>query len=153
MYHKVLVPLDGSEMSEMVLPHVSSLVKAGEIGEVTFLYVIESIPIKSRLYEEMEAHHETAAKTYLDELTHRLDYGQVKIIGEIMQGDPASAIVDYAKSNNVDLIILATHGRSGVSRWVLGSVADKVMHYSCAPVLMVRVPGCATIPTEAPAPG
>jgi len=150
MYHKVLVPLDGSDFSEMVLPHINSLAKAGEIGELILLYVIEAVPIKSRFYEELETNHKAAAQTYLSELVKNLKLGRLKITSEIMQGDPASAIIDYTKDNGIDLIVLATHGRSGISRWVLGSVADKVMHYACAPVFMVRVPGCQDIAPKLP---
>jgi nucleotide-binding universal stress UspA family protein len=51
-------------------------------------------------------------------------------------------IADYASKNDVDLIIIATHGRSGVSRWVWGSVADHILRSACVPVLMIRAPGC-----------
>jgi nucleotide-binding universal stress UspA family protein len=51
-------------------------------------------------------------------------------------------LADYATQNGVDLIIIASHGRSGVSRWVLGSVADRIVRNSCVPVMMVRAPGC-----------
>ncbi len=57
-------------------------------------------------------------------------------------GGVAEGIADYATKNDADLIIMATHGRSGISRWVLGSVADRVLRSSCVPVLMVRAPGC-----------
>jgi nucleotide-binding universal stress UspA family protein len=59
-----------------------------------------------------------------------------------MVGKVAESIADYATKNGVDLIIIATHGRSGVSRWVWGSVADRVLRSACVPVLMVRAPGC-----------
>jgi nucleotide-binding universal stress UspA family protein len=59
-------------------------------------------------------------------------------------GKPAEEIVNYATKNKVDLIIMASHGRAGVSRWAYGSVPDKVLRSSCVPVLLVKVPGCVT---------
>jgi nucleotide-binding universal stress UspA family protein len=57
-------------------------------------------------------------------------------------GKPAEEIINYANQNKVDLIIMASHGRSGVSRWAYGSEADKVLRSSCVPVLLVKAPGC-----------
>jgi nucleotide-binding universal stress UspA family protein len=54
----------------------------------------------------------------------------------------SSGIADYAEKHGLDLIMIATHGRSGISRWVYGSVADRVLCSACVPVLMVRAPGC-----------
>ena len=62
--------------------------------------------------------------------------------GEVVTGKAADAILDYAEKNNVDLIIMSTHGRSGISRWAFGSVADRVVRHSIAPVLLVAPAGC-----------
>ena len=59
-----------------------------------------------------------------------------------MIGRAADRLVDFSEKNDIDLIVMASHGRSGVSRWAYGSVADKVFRASCVPVLMVRAPGC-----------
>jgi nucleotide-binding universal stress UspA family protein len=85
---------------------------------------------------------QSAAENYLDQLVSRLDYGRVNIKAEVLAGKAAESLADYANRNKVDLIVIATHGRSGVSRWVWGSVADRLLHSSHAPVLMVRAPGC-----------
>ena len=58
--------------------------------------------------------------------------------GDVVEGNAADAIVDYAGKNDIDLIIMATHGRSGIGRWALGSVADRVVRHANAPVLLVR---------------
>lgn len=60
----------------------------------------------------------------------------------IERGKPTEAILDYAKANNVDLIVMSTHGRSGVSKFMLGSVADRVVRHAVQPVLLVTPPGC-----------
>ena len=71
-----------------------------------------------------------------------LDYGKINIQKEILVGRAAECLVKYALKNDIGLIIMATHGRSGVSRWVWGSVAERLLHSVPVPVLMVRPPGC-----------
>ena len=61
---------------------------------------------------------------------------------EVLEGNPAHTLAEYAEKNQFDLLVIATHGRSGVSRWVWGSVADRILRSACVPVLMVRAPGC-----------
>ena len=60
----------------------------------------------------------------------------------IMMGKPADELVDYLKKSDADLVMVASHGRSGISRWVFGSVAERLLKGACVPVLMVRAPGC-----------
>ena len=60
---------------------------------------------------------------------------------EVLTGDPSEAIVSYAENNPCDIIVMASHGRSGVTRWAVGSVADKVFRASSVPVLMVKASG------------
>ena len=60
----------------------------------------------------------------------------------VVSGNPSEEILDFAGKNQVDLIIMSTHGRSGVSRWVMGSVTDRVLRHSMVPVLAVSPPGC-----------
>ena len=62
---------------------------------------------------------------------------------EVLLGKPAEAITSYAEKNGIDLIIMSSHGRSGISRWASGSVAERVFRSACVPVLMVRAPGCS----------
>jgi len=72
----------------------------------------------------------------------------VEVKTGVLKGNPAESLADYASKNKVDLIVIATHGRSGVSRWVWGSVADRLLRSACVPVLMVRAPGCFPGPRE-----
>jgi len=152
MYQKIMVPLDGSELAECVLPHVESLVKAGGVEEVFFVRVVEPSYISSHFSDyaipedelkRIEARNKTAAQNYLDQLVSRLDYGKVKLQAEVLNGMVAETLAEYAQKQGVDLIVIATHGRSGISRWVWGSVADRLLRSSRVPVLMVRAPGCA----------
>jgi nucleotide-binding universal stress UspA family protein len=61
---------------------------------------------------------------------------------KVLVGRAAEALADFASKEGIDLIVITTHGRSGVSRWVLGSTAYRILRSSCGPVLMVRAPGC-----------
>ena len=67
----------------------------------------------------------------------------VELQPQVLAGKPAESLIDYAEANKIDLILIATHGRSGVSRWVRGSIADRILRASKVPVLMVRAPGTA----------
>ena len=82
------------------------------------------------------------AQNYLKEIVSRTKYDGARVESAILYGRVADTLADFATKNQIDLIIIATHGRSGVSRWVWGSVADRILRSSCVPVLMVRAPGC-----------
>jgi len=148
MYKKILVPLDGSKLAECVLPHVQTLAQGTNVKEIVFVRVVEPFyPRGDYVMEEsqikkMEAAHKEAAKDYLKKLTEQIKYNGVKIGYEVLYGFVADTLADYISKNQIDLVIIATHGRSGVSRWVWGSVADRILRSSCVPVLMVRAPGC-----------
>jgi nucleotide-binding universal stress UspA family protein len=151
MYKKVLVPLDGSEMAECVLPHVETIARGCGTEAVVLLRVIEPVVIPSAYFgtdfsaEELTRlnnEHEAAARKYIDDLAARSRYDGVRVEGKTTMGRPAEVIADFARDNGVDLIAIATHGRSGVSRWVWGSVAERVLRSACVPVLMIRPPGC-----------
>jgi nucleotide-binding universal stress UspA family protein len=82
------------------------------------------------------------ADKYLDRVQRDLIKKGFNVETSVLIGNPAEAIVNFAADNGVELIIMASHGRSGVSRWASGSVTEKVFRSSCVPVLMVRAPGC-----------
>ncbi len=154
MYKKILVPVDGSELAECVLPHVEAVVKCSGVESVTFVRVAEPVRLmldgtegyafNADAWKKMEAEARAEAERYLNQLTSRVKYDGVSVQSKLLAGGlPADMIADYASENKTDLIIIATHGRSGVSRWVWGSIADRVLRSACVPVLMVRAPGCA----------
>jgi len=151
MYQKIMVPLDGSELAECVLPHLETFAKAQGVESVILVRVVEPFsltPVRGdpdfteEQIEEIDARNAAVAKEYLRQLASRLDYGRVKIKTEVLTGKAAETLADYAAKHGIDLIIMATHGRSGISRWVLGSVADRLLRSSHVPILMVRAPGC-----------
>ena len=139
MYKNIIVPLDGSELAESVLPHVEVITKECEAPEITFLYVIQR---SDSAYWDFTHDEKEKAKDYLElKVKNARDKG-LNAQFEILIGNPAEIITDYAAKKGADLIVIATHGRSGVSRWAYGSVTDKILRSSCIPVFMVRAPGC-----------
>jgi nucleotide-binding universal stress UspA family protein len=154
MYKKILVPLDGSELAESVLPHVESLATCSPGAEVMLVSVTESVsgfrviddasqPSGERLIPEAVGKEERQARKYLDRIAKPLAAKGIKVLTEVLLGKPADEITLFAVNEGCDLIIMASHGRSGPSRWTHGSVAEKVFRSNCAPILMVRAPGCA----------
>jgi len=151
MYVKILVPLDGSELAESVLAHVSAIAKGCGARNVIFLRAVEPYYIPTGAYEgsiapeelkKIDAQHEIEAAAYLKDVAGRAGLSGVSVKTEVIRGRAAEAIAEYATENKVDLIAIASHGRSGISRWVWGSVADRVLRSACVPVLIVRAPGC-----------
>jgi len=152
MYKKIMVPLDGSELSECVLPHMEAIVKGCNAPTVVFLRVVETMhsfvsddggpAFSEEDVKRLDLQAKTAAKNYLDRLVGRIKWDWVKLQTEVIVGRAAESLAEYAEKNGVDLVVIATHGRSGVSRWVWGSVADRILRSVCVPVLMVRAPGC-----------
>jgi len=142
MYKKILVPLDGSELAEMALAHVTELV--GRVGlEAILLYVCpteeRSSTAVNRAYVE---HAAEAFRKRWEEAQQKagIPAGDktITVRGELAVSSPAEGILRYADENNIDLIVMATHGRSGIKRWAMGSVADKVLRASKVPVWLVR---------------
>ena len=151
MYNRILVPLDGSELAECVLPHVAAIAGGCGVQDVIFLRAVEpfhmpgveaSIYFSEKDRKRIDSENKADAGKYLKDLVNRTKYDGVRVKYEVLMGRAAGNIADYATKNDVDLIVIATHGRSGASRWVWGSVADRVLRSACVPVLMVRAPGC-----------
>ncbi len=150
MYQKVLVPLDGSELAECVLPHVETMAKGCVMKEVVFVRVVEpfQLPpigdgnVSDEEMNKIRIEDETEATDYLKSVLARVSLESAIIHTEVLKGKPAETLAEFASENGFDLIIMSTHGRSGVSRWVFGSTADRVLRSACVPILMVRAPGC-----------
>ncbi len=135
----MLVPLDGSKPAEAVLPHVKTLAKQGCAGlvEVVLFGVSEPL-VESGYYIPDVLTKPEELKKYLDAIGTRLKDANIRVRSEVRKGNPAEQIIEYAKENPFDLIVMSTHGRSGLGRWVFGSVADKVLHTASIPVFIVR---------------
>lgn len=135
---RILVPLDGSALAESALPEVKELARPFE-ASLTLLRVIPpylSPGVKPP--EEFMARDQAEAEGYLKTKQQELEAEGFSIEVVVRAGDAAHEILDYAEAREVDLIAMATHGRSGLSRWLLGSIAEKVLRGSDIPVLLHR---------------
>ena len=149
MYKKIMVPLDGSELAECVLPHVEAFIEGCQVNHFVFVRVVEpaaafysgDYPISPEVMQERETAGEKIASDYLDQIVNRLEHSSAELFSEVLIGNVADSLADYSENNEFDLILIATHGSSGVNRWVRGSIADKVLRSSRIQVLMVRAPG------------
>jgi len=148
MYRRILVPLDSSELAECSLVDLKKIASISEkVPEVILLMVtkpaIETIPVYYEglgggLAGELQKSTEAYAGDYLSKVADRLEEDGIAAQTVVIQGDPAKEIINYSEKNQIDLIIISSFGRSGKSRWALGKVTDRVVHYSRVPVLVVR---------------
>jgi nucleotide-binding universal stress UspA family protein len=142
MYTRILVPLDGSYLAEQVLPYVRVLACAFR-SQIELLstfsppYVYRE-PNPSVYPEQIEEGYRSQSMDYLRSIDTSLADLMVPVSRVVHIGDPASLVVSEAEREPGTLIAMSTHGRSGISRWVLGSVTDKVIHTTATPVLVVR---------------
>ena len=159
MYKKILVPLDGSELAECALNHVQKLFQDGFVGEVVLLNaVVADIPWRALNVGE-EGHSITfdintimksfmdKSRQYLAKVKYQISSGVssegIQVKTEAIESNaPSHTITDYAQKNGVDLIVMATHGYTGMKKMMLGSIALKVLHESNIPVLLIRPDGC-----------
>jgi len=132
MYERILVPLDGSKLAEQVFPYVAELARAFD-SEIILIEVCEPD----------ESEYGQACRLYLDkeaEILGSITRGSaVEVRTVVMVGKPASKIIDYTVENDISLIIMASHGRSGIMPWSLGSTVTKVLHRVGVPLIIVRV--------------
>ena len=153
MYKKVLVPLDGSELAECTLSHVKNLFKDGSVGEVTLLNVVKIDFPWARMRSEQDVQHFdfnaikkpffVKSRKYLADIESRLVSEGIKVKTESMEGNrPADTITEYAQEKGMDMIIIGTHGYTGLKKLMLGSVAFSVLHQSHIPVLLIRPESC-----------
>lgn len=159
MYKRILGPLDGSKLSECSLEHIKAIATGCKVEEIDLFTVVEEPPppfmesagqqtieenAKQREKEATET--QKRAEDYLTRVADNLGKErlivQTAIIRPTVANGVANAILDYAQNNKVDLIIMSTHGRSGISRWAFGSVTDKVIHHAKVPVMTIAPAGC-----------
>lgn len=145
MYERIVVPLDGSDLAEQALPDAEELARATgtpvhllrvvdfPASSISYVYggVMESQAISMQL-EDARA----MAESYLDALARQIEEQGITVTSEVRQGVPVQELVDAMSPG--DLFVLATHGRSGMARWFLGSVAEEITRRATVPVLLVR---------------
>ena len=150
MFNKILVPLDGSELAERALAPAFALAQQAE-GGVLLLRVAAPQPLVASttplhgdygltLPVQTSDEAQTEAESYLKIVRQDKAPHGLSVWLEAVKGGVAEAIVDTAADIHIDLIVMSSHGYSGITRWVLGSVAEKVLHKAPCPVLVVRSP-------------
>jgi nucleotide-binding universal stress UspA family protein len=172
-YKKIIVPLDGSKLAEVALPHVEEIAAGCHVSEVALVSVTESLRVQvprsevsetvgvqtyerrggvagyaGMIYEGESApmmkvpatvgRMAKAAKDYLVKVAGRLEKKGLAPTVTVLVGNVAEELVKFADEEKADLIVMASHGRSGISHWAIGSVAEKVFRATDVPVLLVK---------------
>jgi nucleotide-binding universal stress UspA family protein len=142
LYKRILLPLDGSALAEQAVPHAIAQAERFQ-AELVLLRVIEPLPkvgggMSQTAFERAEGEMKAWALGYLEDLAAGVKEQGIPVQVVTMMGHPHTAIVRFAEANQVDLIVISTRGHSGLSRWLMGSVADRVLRGAKAPVLLVR---------------
>ncbi|MFN8379399.1 MAG: universal stress protein [Anaerolineae bacterium] len=143
-YQKILVPLDGSGWSQRAIPHAVNLARLHD-AQLVLLHVFvppapEFVPElalagQQDQFEELRGQ----AKEYMQTVVAELQNEGVRVTGEVLEGfDVPGLIADYARDEHVDLIVMSTHGRSGIARLIFGSVAKGVMDHCKVPTLLIH---------------
>jgi nucleotide-binding universal stress UspA family protein len=142
MFKKILVPLDGSELSESALSYVFEITRDYSSLEVVLMRIREPLDpnvigtLDAKIAVELDEAYRDEASHYLDKIVEGLKEKGITARVEVLAGNPAEEILKYSQKNDIDLIIMSTRGRSGISRLVFGSVAEKVIRGSTIPVLI-----------------
>jgi nucleotide-binding universal stress UspA family protein len=141
MINHILVPLDGSTLAECVLPHVAALAPVTN-ARITLLHVLQSTQNGrgAPAVDPVEWHlQKQNAEKYMEGIVIRLnELGILGVESVIMEGNPAGAVIDFVRNNNIDLIVLSTHGHSGLSGWNVSGVVQKILLRSYKSTLLVR---------------
>jgi nucleotide-binding universal stress UspA family protein len=159
MFKSILVPLDGSELAECSLQYVQEIAQGCNVPVVNLLSVIEQpqeftfeAGSQTQIEEEVEENAQMLAQAmdkannYLTKASIKLSKENINVKTDVVQAPKntgvAETIAEYAEKSAADLIVMSTHGRSGISRWAMGSVADKVIRSSTIPVLITVPHDC-----------
>jgi nucleotide-binding universal stress UspA family protein len=145
MFQRILVPLDGSKRAERAIPVATRIARAAG-GSVIVVQVVSTdiglylVPQPTLTGQIIDA-EEASAEKYLRDIATSINRDGVPTETEALFGSPTSTILSFAHSHHADLIVLCSHGYTGVARWVLGSVAEKVVRHAPVPVLVLREGG------------
>ena len=141
MYKRILLPLDGSERAEQALPSALAQARCFE-AELVLLRVFEPLPVDCCVppvvLDQAAKQASALSRDYLQRIAADLQECSIPVRVATVEGRPEQEILRFAEENQVDLIVMSTHGRSEVSRLLMGSVADHVVRTTNVPVLLVR---------------
>jgi len=127
MWKKILVPLDGSDLAELALPYAEELANAFK-SEIILLHVSDPA----------DTHYRHMHELYVQEVADRIKERIRKVSPVVVSGKAADEIISYAEKNDVGLLIITSHGRSGIMSWATGSIASKLLQATAVPLLLVR---------------
>ncbi|MGB9958242.1 universal stress protein [Haloferax prahovense] len=141
MYDEILLPVDGSPAAEQAIPHVFDLAERYD-ATVHVLFVVNTTRdnagiIGGTVLETLEQE----GRRVVDEVVERGESRGIKTVGAVRRGAPHETILDYAAEHGAEVIAMATHGRTGVERVLLGSVTERIVRTASVPVLTVRATG------------
>ncbi len=141
MYKHILLPLDGSPLAEQALPHAITVAKSFQ-SEIIILRVLVPLPSSPTTNEaalkRTEKEMDFFVREYLGRIAASVQEHGITVQIIVIKGRPHMQIIQYAETNPVDMIVMSKRGESGLSRWLMGSVADRVVRGANVPVLMVR---------------
>ncbi|MBA7567699.1 hypothetical protein ES708_09415 [subsurface metagenome] len=127
MWKKILVPLDGSDLAELALPYAEELANTFK-SEIILLHV----------NDPADTHYRHMHELYVQEVANRIKERVRKVSPVVVSGKSADEIISYAGKNDVGLIIITSHGHSGIMSWATGSIASKLLQAAAVPLLLVR---------------
>lgn len=142
MYKRILVPLDGSPLAEAALPHAEAIARA-EGAEIVLLRV-PVVPVTEFFNREpsigakIQEEEDAEAERYINKIACNVNRLHIPVSAITREGFVPETILAVAEETHADLIAMSTHGRAGVQRWLMGSVADRVVHHSHIPVILIH---------------
>lgn len=142
MFKHILVPLDGSARAEQALPIAVSLARATN-GKVTLVRAVYPLTrfmesVGEIVLPDILDETEPVAKEYLEGIATKSGLKDIRIATKVVTGHPAQAIIEAAHEDDVDLVVMCSHGYTSAMRWSLGSVAEKVARYAPSPVFILH---------------
>ncbi len=148
LINRILIPLDGSDFSKQALPVAEAVATKLKVPIIVFQMVQSSYPYVSSDfvskidYSKLGQGEEQMVREEMAALAQKLTANGLVAVAEVSSGtDAANEIIQTTKDSDIDLIVMSSHGRSGLGRWLLGSVAEKVLRYGETPLLLVNVRG------------
>ena len=131
MFKTILIPLDGSSLAEAALEH-------GEVLARKFNSRIILLRVCTAAAQVDPVSGLDSRQIYLEEVAKGLRESSLEVEIRLQKGDPGRVIIEVAESTEIDLVILSSHGRTGLARWVYGSVAEKILHEARCPMMLIR---------------
>lgn len=141
MFLKILVPVDGSDVSYRALD--AALFLSEKLGsKITTIHVMENVPTlhiqSQKILDELLEAHKNESQKILDQCSSNAAQKGITINTNLLEGDPASTILDFSQREKYEVIIIGRRGMGHFRELVLGSVSSKVLHHSSCPVLLIR---------------